>query len=177
MKKNKEIANDEINLAGIDHNSLVNGLGMRMVIFSQGCNHHCKNCFNKETWDFNGGKKFKIIDVIDIIKKDLPILDGITFSGGDPIEQANKFVQIAKALPKKTNIWLYTGYTWENLIKLCKSNDSINNLLKYLTVIVDGPYIDKLNDGNKYRGSSNQRIIDVQKSLKTSKPIIYKIPK
>lgn len=184
-KKIIEIGEDEIRLAGIAYNSLVNGEGMRMVIFSQGCYHHCDECFNPETWDFNKGKIFKIKEIEDKVINNEPLIDGITFSGGDPIEQASRFKQIAKFIKEQTKltIWLYTGYTWEQLVDKCKNDKNVLSLISCVDVIMDGRFdknkmtSESSNPSNfPYRGSTNQRSIDVQKSLKQKKLVLYKIP-
>lgn len=162
--------NKEIRLAGIAYESLVNGPGIRRVLFSQGCKHNCSGCFNKETHSFCDGK---VQDMDDIIKsiKDNPILRGVTFSGGDPFEQADKFAYIAKAIKDtKLDIWCYTGYTFEYILKHRDKKKGWANLIASIDVLVDGKFEeDKKDMGLKFRGSKNQRIIDVQKSLKNKK--------
>lgn len=163
----------QIRLSGIAYESLVNGPGMRRVLFAQGCTHNCKNCFNTDTHSFNGGELKDIDKIIkDIVKN--PIIKGVTFSGGDPWEQADKFAYIAKELKNiNMNIWSYTGYTYEDIIKNKDIRNGWNDLLKYIDVLVDGRFQeDKVIDGLKYRGSENQRIIDVQKSLELGEVII-----
>lgn len=164
---------EKIRLAGIAQNSLVNGQGLRKVFFSQGCTHKCKNCFNPSTWSFGGGK---LIDIDELVKqvKDEYFLDGVTFSGGDPFQQAYKFAILAKELKKNhINIWCYTGYTWEELLELAKTNKGVRDLMHSCDVIVDGPFIQKLHEpGLLFRGSSNQKIINVVESLKQNK-IVY----
>ena len=161
---------EKIRLAGIAQNSLVNGTGLRKVFFSQGCTHKCKECFSPFTWDFKGGK---LIDIDELVKqvKDEYYLDGVTFSGGDPFQQADKFAILAKELKKMNiNIWCYTGYTWEELMELSKTDNNVKELVNNCDVIVDGPYIPKKHNPNlKFKGSSNQRIIDVKLSLQQGK--------
>ncbi|NLK95359.1 MAG: anaerobic ribonucleoside-triphosphate reductase activating protein [Clostridiales bacterium] len=162
------MSNDKnIRLAGIVYESLVNGPGIRRVLFSQGCRHNCTGCFNPETHSFTDGE---LMDMDMIIKDilDNPMLDGVTFSGGDPLEQADKFAYIAKAIRKSgLNVWCYTGYTFEYLINNIDKN-GWNDLLQNIDVLVDGPFQEeKKKEGLKFRGSSNQRIIDVPESLKT----------
>ena len=164
----------DIRLAGIVYESLVNGDGIRRVFFSQGCSHNCKGCFNPETHDFNGGKDLDMNELIkDVLKN--PILKGVTFSGGDPFERAEEFAYMAKEFKKENiNIWSYTGYTFEyimdNLDKRIGWTDLINNI----DVLVDGRFEeDKKIDGLKFRGSSNQRVIDVKESLTKNKIILW----
>ncbi|MDR0675313.1 MAG: anaerobic ribonucleoside-triphosphate reductase activating protein [Mycoplasmataceae bacterium] len=160
----------KIRLAGIAQQSTVNGQGLRKVFFSQGCSHHCKNCFNPETWSFAGGQEFNIGDLVEQVVKE-KYLTGVTFSGGDPFQQAEAFAKLAILLKQqRINIWSYTGYTYEELLILAKTNSYVKQMLDNIDVIIDGKYIEKLaNDKLKYRGSSNQRIIDVAQSLKIKK--------
>lgn len=156
-----------IRLSGIAYESLVNGPGIRRVFFAQGCKHNCKGCFNPDTHDFCGGEER---DIELLIKETLdnPILSGVTFSGGDPWEQADKFAYMAKAFRKKgLNIWSYTGYTYEYILENKDAKLGWNELLNNIDVLVDGKFEeDKQQDGLKFRGSTNQRIIDISESLK-----------
>lgn len=165
----------QIRLAGVLPNSNANGLGLRKVFFSQGCSHACPDCFNKHTWDFNGGK---MCDCDELIAQtaDESYLAGVTFSGGDPFDQPEPFAYLAKGLKKHNiNIWCYTGYTWEQLIKLSETNPSIKDLLNNIDTLIDGPFIkEKLSEEIEFRGSSNQRIIDVKESLKNNQVVIDK---
>ena len=165
---------DKIRLAGIAQNSLVNGPGLRKVFFSQGCTHHCKNCFNPLTWSFEGGKLIEIDDLVAQVKKEY-FLDGVTFSGGDPFEQADKFAILAKKLKNnKINIWCYTGYTWQQLLERAKTDKDTQDLLELCDVVVDGPFVEELHQENLlFRGSSNQQIIDVKSSLEQNKIVLF----
>ncbi len=162
--------NKTIRLSGIAYESLVNGPGMRRVFFAQGFKHNCEGCFNPETHDFSGGEEKNIDDLIkDVLKNKM--IKGITFSGGDPLEQADKFSYMAKAFKKSgLNIWCYTGYTFEILLEKMKNEDSIRELIENIDVLVDGRFeINNKKEGLRFRGSSNQRIIDVKESLKQEK--------
>ena len=145
-----------------------NGPGVRVSIFMQGCEFHCKNCFNPETWDFSKGKEFTdetIERVLELAEKDYIV--GLSILGGEPMHPKNRenTARIAKAFKEKypdKNIWMWSGFLFENIKDL--------EALKYIDVLVDGQYKDELHDFRlKYRGSSNQRVIDVKKSLKTGK--------
>ena len=146
-----------------------NGPGIRVSIFMQGCTFNCKNCFNKETHDFNGGKEFtdEVIDkVIELAKPDHIV--GLSILGGEPlhpknIEGTTKLAKKFKSVYPDKNIWVWSGFLFDkNLINF--------EILNYIDVLVDGVYKDELHDFTlKYRGSSNQRVIDVKKSLKTNK--------
>lgn len=156
---------------------LENGLGCRATLWIAGCSHHCKGCHNPETWDFNQGIDFTE-DSYKTLSNTLskPYIQGITLSGGDPLYKHNVCGVIAlckrikKDFPNK-NIWLYTGYTWEEILK----SSTLSEVLKYIDYLVDGPFIQELRDVSlAFRGSSNQRIIDVQQSLNNGKLIIWK---
>lgn len=164
-----------IRLAGIAENSLVNGKGLRKVFFSQGCSHHCEGCFNQHTWEFAGGRMFDMDELVQKVK-DEPFLDGVTFSGGDPFQQADKFAYLAKKLHEANiNIWAYTGYTFEELMKLAQTNHYIKQMINNVDVIVDGRFMkDKMSENLKYCGSLNQRVIDVKSSLNENKIILFK---
>ena len=162
----------KIRLAGIAYESLVNGPGMRRVFFSQGCRHNCKGCFNQDTHDFNAGEEKDMDDLIkDVL--DNPMLKGVTFSGGDPLERAEDFAYMAEAFKKKNlNIWCYTGYKFEDIINNLDNNKGWKLLLSNIDVLVDGKFEeDNKQDGLKFRGSTNQRIIDVPNSLKNGEVI------
>lgn len=163
-----------IRLAGIAYESLVNGPGIRRVFFSQGCKHKCKGCFNPDTHSFDGGEEKNMDDLIkDIL--DNPILKGVTFSGGDPFERAEEFAYIGEKLKKHDlNIWSYTGYTYEYLLNHFNEKPEWKKLINTIDVLVDGKFEeDKKEDGLKFRGSSNQRIIDVKESLKRNKVVLW----
>lgn len=160
--------------ADLQKDSIVDGDGIRTVIWTQGCPHNCFGCHNPSTHDFNDGALF---DVEDIKKKidDLIYQDGITFSGGDPMCQVDACVEIAKyAKTKGLNIWCYTGYTFEQLLELGKKRKSYIDFLENIDVLVDGKFVMELKSLDcKYRGSTNQRLVDVKKSLSTSKVCLW----
>lgn len=151
--------------------SIVDGEGLRAVIWTQGCSHNCLGCHNPETHDFNGGV---LVDV-DVVKKELDELkgqDGITLSGGDPFFQAEASTEIAKyAKELNLNVWCYTGFLFEDLTK----NPKTLELLKYIDVLVDGKFqLENKSLCILFRGSTNQRIIDVKKSLKLKKTCVIR---
>lgn len=157
----------KIRLAGIEYDSLVNGEGTRTVIFAQGCRHHCPGCFNPETHDFNGGELFEVEEIFNKIKDD-PFLEGVTFSGGDPLEQAEAFSELASMIKEnkpELNIWCWTGYTIEQILENKLHEPGIKKLLDLIDVLVDGRFEQNLFvDGLKFRGSKNQRIIDINRT-------------
>lgn len=157
----------------IQRDSVVDGEGIRSVIWTQGCVHHCPGCHNPGTHSFQEGF---LVDVEDIKQKinQLEGQDGITFSGGDPMEQAGPCAEIAKYCQSKgLNVWCYTGYTFEELVGRMKYFPEIRNFLEHIDVLVDGKFIlaEKSYDV-VFRGSKNQRLIDVPKSLKRNEVIL-----
>lgn len=163
-----------IRYAQIRSMDISNGEGIGVSLFVQGCHFHCKNCFNSEAWDFCGGKEWTNETLHKFIKlSNRPFIGRISILGGEPLAQENvkevlNIIEEIKNSLSDKKIWLYTGYTWEEIF----SNDTINQLhqevLNNIDVLVDGRYIDELKDfALKFRGSANQRLIDVQKSLKT----------
>ena len=156
-----------IRLAGIVDESFTDGTGIRYTIFTQGCNHACYNCQNPETWNFNKGELYDINDIIADIKSN-PMLDGVTLSGGDPMYRTVEVLDLVKRIKEETklNIWLYTGFTYEE----CLEDPDKLEILKHIDVLVDGMYDEHMRSLYlRFRGSSNQRIIDVQESLKKHK--------
>lgn len=160
----------------IDKCSISNGLGIRTVLWVSGCSHCCRNCHNPQTWIGDSGKLFD-----DQAKTELffnlekPYVHGITFSGGDPLYPANRqeiqalSSEIKNKFPTK-NQWLYTGYTWEEIIK----DNMMLNVVQNVDIVVDGEYIDEQRDITlAFRGSRNQRVIDVKKTLEQNQIVLY----
>ncbi len=153
--------------------SVVDGTGIRTVIWTQGCSHNCPGCHNPSTHDFSGGFSKDVDEIIDEINN-LEGQTGITFSGGDPFFQPKECAVIAKAVHNANmDVWCYTGFKFEELLLMAEKNKDIMNFLKNIDVLVDGEFIMAKKSYNiKFRGSSNQRIIDVKQSLKKKKIII-----
>ncbi len=173
MERTDQIS--EIRLAAdIQSDSIVDGPGLRAVLWTQGCGHHCPGCQNPQTWDFEGGGLVPIDMVLDAIDE-LESQDGITFSGGDPMFQVEACNIIAEhCLKKGLNIWVYTGFTWEEIMKMAKKKPVYLDFLKKIDVLVDGRFIEKERDLNLlFRGSANQRLIDVPKTLKTGEIVLF----
>lgn len=156
----------------ITHDDMLNGDGLRVVLWVAGCSHRCKDCQNPITWDPKGGIEFgqkEIEEIFNYMSKDY--ISGITYSGGDPlyIDNREDITNLAKVLrdrfPNKTQ-WLYTGYWYDDVKDL--------EIMKYIDVIVDGPFINTLKDNTlHWKGSSNQRVIDVQKSRELSTIVLH----
>lgn len=158
-----------LNLADIITDSIVDGPGIRTTIFCQGCPHHCPGCHNPETWNFEGGTSLEEETVLNIVRSN-PLCRGVTFSGGEPFAQADGFSKLACLLKQDGyEVASYSGYTFEELLN---GTEAQKNLLKQLDILIDGPFL--LEDRSlslSFRGSKNQRILDVQKSLSEGKPI------
>ncbi|WP_195971941.1 anaerobic ribonucleoside-triphosphate reductase activating protein [Clostridium thermobutyricum] len=163
----------KIRLAGIAYESLVNGPGMRRVFFSQGCRHNCIGCFNPDTHSFTGGEEKDMDELIQDVL-DNPILKGVTFSGGDPFERAEEFAYMAKRFKENNlSVWSFTGYTIEYLLEEIDNRKGFRDLLENIDVLIDGKFEKMLSrEGLKFRGSSNQRIINVQETLRLGKIIL-----
>ena len=156
---------------------------MRVVLWLSGCNHHCKGCQNPQTWDKNSGINFDENAVEELlIDLKFDYISGITLTGGDPLNE-NNVIEVLNFLNKITvlfpqkSVWIYTGYTWEEIINPTIEDDASvarKEILKYCDVLVDGRYIDEQRDITlKWRGSKNQRVIDVQKSLQTNSVVLH----
>lgn len=157
-------------IAGLIRDSLVNGVGLRDVIFMQGCPHHCEGCQNPHTWNPDGGIEITVDEIVNELKDSS---NNITLSGGEPFMNKTQLLdlvfKINEEFPNKT-IWIYTGYKLEELSPWVLAVLSMRNV----EVIVDGEFIEKLKDSNlQYRGSSNQRLIDLQRSYREDKIILW----
>jgi len=155
----------KIRIAGIVKESIVDGPGIRMVVFAQGCKHNCPGCHNPHTHPFDGGTIVTVGSIIEQAKKN-PLLDGITFSGGEPFEQSGAFAVLAQEAKKLgLNVMTYTGYTYEYLLENSHVRKDWAKLLEESDILVDGRFeLEKKNFLLKFRGSENQRIIDLKKS-------------
>lgn len=167
--------------ADIKKVDVANGPGVRVSLFVSGCTHKCKGCFNEKAWDFKYGHEYTKKEedkIIELLKPDY--IEGITILGGEPFEYVNQkgilplLRRIRKELPNKT-IWCFSGYTFDTdiLEDMCNKYEETKELISYIDVLVDGKFeIDKKNFKLKFRGSSNQRIINVKESLKNNKVIL-----
>ena len=178
-----------MNYHNIVHDDMRNGTGLRVTLFVSGCENKCDECQNRQTWDVNSGIKFDIYAFDEILNElSKPYISGLTISGGDPLHPNNAEVvcglcsEIKHRYPEKT-IWLYTGYVFERIYisqtdwvtcDVDHVRDARNNILKYIDVLVDGKFIQELADVNyHWAGSTNQRVIDVQKTLQKNEIVFY----
>lgn len=149
---------------------MVDGPGFRTSIYCAGCRHQCEGCHNPQSWDFEGGHAMTTEEIMAIIEAD-PYAN-VTFSGGDPMYQPEGFAELARAIRQRTRktIWCYTGFTFEALV----NNPRQRALLELIDVLVDGPFVKSLRDETlRFRGSGNQRIIDVPASLAANAPVLH----
>lgn len=153
-----------IRLAGIVNDSITDGPGIRYTVFVQGCPHHCPACHNPHTWDFAGGELVSAADLLADIRRN-PLLKGVTFSGGEPLAQAAALLPLAKAIRAEgLELAIYTGYTFEEL--LAQNDPAVMQLLAEADTLIDGPFIlAKRNLELNFRGSENQRILNLPESL------------
>ena len=158
-----------LDLAGIAGDSIVDGPGIRTTIFTQGCPHHCKGCHNPETWAFGCGTDVEEAQIVEIVRSN-PLCRGVTFSGGEPFAQAEGFARLADLLKEAGyEVASYSGYTFEQLLQGTPAQKA---LLSKLDVLIDGPFV--LAERSLqlvFRGSRNQRVLDVPKSLATGTPV------
>lgn len=167
-----------MNYSGIKYNDMINGKGIRISLFVSGCSHACKGCFNQETWNKNYGKEFtdiQINEIISYLTKYKGTVSGLSLLGGDPtykdnIEPLCYFVNKVKEKCPWINIWIWSGYTFEEIL----SDEKKLKLIKLCDVLIDGKFIlEQKSLEIKWRGSTNQRVIDIQQSLQENKLIIF----
>ena len=156
----------------IQSDSIVDGEGIRSVIWFQGCSHNCPGCHNPETHDFKAGVEVSLKEMKAQIDE-LEYQSGVTFSGGDPMMQVEALYELAKYVHEiGMNVWVYTGYTFEELMILAEKNEMYMKALEQIDVLVDGKFVMDLKSFDvQFRGSSNQRILDVKKSLEMKKAV------
>lgn len=161
-----------ISVLDIIHDTMVDGPGFRTSIYCAGCPNACLGCHNPQSWDIKQGREMSTAQIMTEIESD-PFAN-VTFSGGDPMFQAEGFCELAQAIKSQTQktIWCFSGFTFEVLLK----NPEQRKLLQFIDVLVDGPFVQSLRDEDLlFRGSSNQRILDVPKSLKAGMPVLYEL--
>ncbi|MEH7072862.1 anaerobic ribonucleoside-triphosphate reductase activating protein [Neobacillus drentensis] len=161
-------------IGGFYSDSISNGEGWRAVLFISGCPHHCPECHNPESWDKDYGELYDEDDIYNQIIEN-PFLDGLTLSGGEPFLYCQELFSLVKRV-KATglNIWSYTGFTFEELLRWSERNYDVQAFLQEVDILVDGKFlIEKMEPKQRFRGSCNQRIIDVQASLKEQEVVLY----
>ena len=158
-----------LDLAGIVNDSIVDGPGIRTTFFCQGCPHHCPGCHNPETWDFGCGTQVPVENLLDVVRSN-PLCRGVTFSGGEPFTQGKAFAKLARLLKEKGyEVASYSGYTFEALLK---GSEAQKELLECIDILIDGPFVQAEKSLEiAFRGSRNQRILDVKKSLAEGKAV------
>ena len=163
----------KIRIAGIVRESIVDGPGLRTAVFAQGCSHHCLGCHNPQTWDFNAGQLIEVDRVVEEIKK-IKLITGVTLSGGEPFEQAEGFAELAeKVKVLGLSVITFTGYTFEEILAQ-KNKPAWLSLLRKSDLLVDGPFKEELKDLSlAFRGSKNQRIIEVKKSIELKEVVLF----
>ena len=163
-----------IRIAGVTNDSIVDGPGFRLAVFTQGCPHHCPGCHNPETHDSQGGHDADTAEIIAVMQKN-PLLAGVTLTGGEPMMQPQACLELARAAHAAgKNVWCYTGFTFEALLQ--EADPQRLALLRETDVLVDGPFLLAQRSLDvRFRGSRNQRLIDVQKSLSLGKTVCCEI--
>ena len=161
-----------LRLAGVIRESIVDGPGIRFTVFAQGCPRRCPGCHNPQTWPFEGGFEALPERLLDEMKKD-PLLSGLTLSGGEPFSQPEAMAELARlARSEGYHVISYTGYLYEELLELAKTQPSVMDLLRHVDVLIDGPFVQALKSYElRFRGSSNQRSIDVAASLAAGRAV------
>lgn len=161
---NRPGGTSDLNISGVEPESIVDGPGLRYVIFTQGCPHRCPGCHNPQTHDFAGGEKADVPAILAEIAAD-PLLQGVTFSGGEPFCQPEPLSAIAQAVKGMgKDVVIYSGYTLEQLEEMGEKDPATKELLELCDILIDGPYIEAQRDLTlRFRGSSNQRVIDLRK--------------
>jgi anaerobic ribonucleoside-triphosphate reductase activating protein len=164
-----------LNLSGIAGDSIVDGPGIRTTFFSQGCPHHCPGCHNPETWSFQGGTPMEETELLEIVETN-PLCRGVTFSGGEPFSQAQGFAKLGRLLKEKGyEVASYSGFTFEELLE---GTEDQKDLLSVLDVLIDGPFL--LSERSlelNFRGSRNQRVLNVPQSLREGKAVLETSPR
>ncbi len=165
-----------LRIAGVEPESFVDGPGIRFSIFTQGCSHHCPGCHNPQTHDFNGGHFVSLKELLEMIEEN-PLLDGVTLSGGDPMFQASSLVPLAREIKERgLNLVIFTGFTFERLMAMKDEKPEMLELLSFADILVDGPFVmSKRCMDIKFRGSINQRLIDVQQSLIEGRAVLHQL--
>ena len=169
-----------MNYSEIKLNDIANGAGVRTSLFVSGCRHHCKGCFNRVAWPFDSGMPYTNVVEGSIIRSLMPsYVDGLSILGGEPLEPENQpdvagLIQHVRMMVPESTIWIWTGFTYENLMHDRSCTEVLPYILRNIDVLVDGRYVEELADITlRFRGSSNQRIIDVPKTLESGEVCLW----
>ena len=162
-------------IAGVTRESVVDGPGVRFVVFAQGCMHRCPGCHNPETWDPAGGGLWSVRDLFRLIRRVPDTVRGLTLSGGEPFLQAGEMAELAALAHKRgMDVVVYSGYVLEDLLDMAEGDADVGRLLQETDILVDGPYVEALKDlGLRFRGSANQRVIDMQASRSAGRAVAF----
>ncbi|MDR3142330.1 MAG: anaerobic ribonucleoside-triphosphate reductase activating protein [Tannerellaceae bacterium] len=161
---------NKLSIIKIVEDTTVDGPGFRTAIYAAGCDHHCKGCHNPQSWDIRGGVYYTVEEVLDIVRR--AEFANVTFSGGDPLMQPDGFTELARRIRHETRktIWCYTGYRYEQIL----ASPELAGILSYIDILVDGLYMESLRDeALRFKGSANQRIIDVTASRAAGKIVLW----
>ena len=166
---------DSIRIAGIMRESIVDGPGIRFAVFCQGCPHDCPGCHNPETHDFAGGTEVSVERLLKEFDKN-PLLAGVTFSGGEPMCQAEGFAALGRGIKERgKTITIYSGYTLEQLLRMALKDAAVEELLRMCDLLIDGPFVQSKRDLTlQFRGSANQRLIDMPATWKAGHLVLWK---
>ncbi len=165
---------EQLKIAGIIRESIVDGPGIRFVVFTQGCSHRCPGCHNPQTHDPEGGNWISTDRILEEIDKN-PLLKGVTFSGGEPFEQPRAMAELAKGVMERDlDLVTYSGYTFEELLQMAEEDEDIRYILEHCRMLIDGRFqLENKTLALPFRGSTNQRLIDVQASLEAGTVIEF----
>lgn len=165
---------DTIRVCDLISDSIVDGPGLRLAVFTQGCPHKCPGCHNPQSHDPQGGYELSIAEIVRRASKN-PLLSGITLTGGEPLEQADACLKLVRALPKTLSVWLYSGYTFEEILQ--SGDGGRIELLRACEVLVDGRFLQAERSLDlRFRGSRNQRLLDLPKSIARKKAVAWEAP-
>ena len=164
----------KLKIAGIIRESIVDGPGIRFVVFTQGCSHKCPGCHNPQTHDPEGGNWITVDRILEEIAED-PLLKGVTFSGGEPFEQPGPMAELAKGvLDMGLDLISYSGYTFEELLEMSEEDEDVRFIVEHCRMIIDGRFIlEEKTLALPFRGSTNQRLVNVQESLRTGEVVVF----
>ena len=168
---------EKLKIAGIIRESIVDGPGIRFVVFAQGCSHRCPGCHNPQTHDPEGGNWITTDRILEEVAKN-PILKGVTFSGGEPFEQPKAMAELAKGVKEMgLDLISYSGYTFEELLEMAEEDKDIRYIIEQCRMIIDGRFIEEQKTlALPFRGSTNQRLVDVQASLEAGEVVVFSDP-